>query len=187
MKQSPLSLAIAAVLASSIAVAGVPATTYNLVTTTGNASKTETKAYIGLNWSMDGGAMPSLVLGALRPRVKSNGDTEGANLAFHINLAGGIKPGKLKLAYINGKEDLQGEVGVAYDFLKSVPLLGLGINAPYVNAGVDMDMNLHFNPNATIYSQGKFKKPQGSSQKCVPVTGTGGAFTDSACTNPNNV
>jgi hypothetical protein len=186
MKQSLLSLAIAAALASSAVMAGAPITTYDRVTTAGAGSKTETKAYVGLNWSLDGGAMPSLVLGALRPRVKSDGDTEGANLAFFINLAGGIKPGKLKLSYINGKEDVQGELGVGYDFLKAAPLLGLGVNAPYVNAGVDLYQGPGFNPYATIYSHGKFKKPQGSSQQCVPVTGPGGAFTDNQCQNPNN-
>lgn len=186
MKKPIFSIAMAMALASSAVMAGNTVTTYNQVTTPGNASKTYTKAYIGLNWSLDGGVMPSLVLGALHPRVKSNGDTEGANLAFFINLAGGIAPGKLKLSYINGKEDVQGELGVGYDFLKSKPLLGLGVNAPYVNAGVDMDMDLHFNPNATIYSHGKFKKPQGTTQSCVPVNGIGGAFTDSSCTTPNN-
>lgn len=187
MKKRVLSMAITLSLASSAVIAGNTVTTYNQVTTPGNASKTYTKAYIGLNWSLDGGVTPSLVLGALRPRVKSNGDTDGANLAFFINLAGGVAPGKLKLSYINGKEDVQGELGVGYNFLKSAPLLGLGVNAPYVNAGVDMDTNLHFDPNATIYSHGKFKKPQGTTQSCVPVNGSGGAFTDSQCQNPNNL
>lgn len=182
-----LPLAVAIALASSAVMAGVPTTTFNPVTTAVNASKTQTKGYVGLNWSLDGGAMPSLVLGALRPRVKSNGDTEGANLAVFINLAGGVKPAKLKLGYINGKEDVQGELGVGYDFLKGAPLLGLGVNAPYVNAGVDLYQGPGFNPYVTLYSQGKFKKPQGTTQQCVPVSGSGGAFTDSACTNPNPI
>jgi hypothetical protein len=92
--------------------------------------------------------------------VKSNGDTTGAKLAFNINLAGGFAPGMLKLSYLNGKEDLQGEVGAGYNFIKSAPLLGLGVNAPYVAIGVDGYLNPGFVPYATLHSQGKFSKPQ---------------------------
>lgn len=122
-------------------------------------SKTETKAYVGLNWNLEGGATPALVLGAFRAKVESDGDTTGGNLAFHVNLAGGIKPGKLKLGYLNGQENLQGEVAVGYDFLKNTPLLGLGLNAPHISAGVDVFMNPGFVPYGTVHTQGKFDKP----------------------------
>jgi hypothetical protein len=80
---------------------------------------------------------PALVLGVTNVRVKSNGDTAGAKLAFHLNLAGGLAPGLLKLSYLNGREDVQGEIGAGYNFIKSAPTLGLGINVPYLSAGVD--------------------------------------------------
>lgn len=151
MKKSALAVALLSTLTASAVFAGV--------VTPVSTSKTETKAYAGLNWTLGGGATPALVLGAFRAKVDSDGDTQGGNLAFHINLAGGVKPGKLKLGYINGKENIQGEVGIGYDFMKNAPLLGLGINAPHVSAGVDAYMNPGFVPYGTLHTQGEFDKP----------------------------
>jgi hypothetical protein len=159
MKNSILSLAVLSTLVSTAVMAGSPISVPATALTTGAASKTDTKAYVGLNWSLGGGATPALVLGVLNTKVKSDGDTTGANLAFHLNLAGGVKPGKLKLSYLDGKENLQGELGVGYDFIKAAPLLSLGLNAPYIAAGVDGYLNPGFVPYATLHSQGKFDKP----------------------------
>lgn len=155
MKKSALAVMLLSALTASAAFAGngsPPPITSSL-------SKTETKAYVGLNWNLEGGATPALVLGAFRTKVESDGDTTGGNLAFHINLAGGVKPGKLKLGYLNGQENLQGEAAVGYNFLKNAPLLGLGLNAPHISAGVDAYMNPGFIPYATVHTQGDFDKP----------------------------
>lgn len=180
MKKLTLTLLLATALPGSAAFAGISPPTYSLIPTTGSASKTETRAFVGLNWSLGGGATPALVLGAFRAKVKSDGDTAGGNLAFHINLAGGIKPGKLKLGYIKGKENLQGEAVVGYDFLKNAPLLGLGLNAPYISAGVDAYMNAGFVPYVTAHSQGKFDKPNQTPAQCV--ADSAGIYSDPACT-----
>ncbi|BCB28007.1 hypothetical protein SKTS_28930 [Sulfurimicrobium lacus] len=186
MTKSLLVLAVSSAFVCSSALAGI-VTTYNLVGTTGGAtSQTETRAYAGLKWSVEGGATPSLVLGAMRARISSGGNTEGANLALSINLAGGVKPASIKLGYLNGKEDFQGELGVGYNFLKATPLVGFGVNAPYANLGADWSYGNGFDPFAIIHTHGKFGKPAAAStQTCTPVSGFTGAFTDAACTNPN--
>jgi hypothetical protein len=181
MKKSTLAPILLSTLIGAPAFAGV--TGYSLIPATGSTSKTETRAYAGLSWHLGGGATPALVLGVFRTTVKSDGDTSGGNLAFHVNLAGGVKPGKLKLGYLNGKEDFQGEVGVGYDFLKSAALLGLGLNAPYVNAGVDIYGNPGFVPYATLHSQGEFDKPSGTSSQCVP-NNMSATYRDPSCTIP---
>lgn len=187
MKRSILTLAIALTVASSAALAGGPTYSWVGSNTTGG-TKTNTNAYAGLNWNLGGGWTPSVVLGVFNTRVKSDGDTEGANLTFHLNLAGGVKPGKIKLSYLNGKEDIQGELGIGFDFMRSAPLLGLGVNAPYIAAGVDGYLNGNIVPFATLHSQGKFKKPEsGSSRRCVqdlPPVYDDGHFFDAGCTNP---
>ena len=186
MKLSNSIIALTAVLASSFAMAGVPPPLFDFVTTaatTGSASKSSTKAYAGLNWKMGGGMTPAVVLGVASTKTKSNGDTSGANLAFHFDVAGGFKPGKLKLSYLDGKEDMQGELGVGYDFLKTAPLLGLGVNIPHLAVGVDGYMGHGLVPYATLHTLGKFDKPaQGttSTTNCVQVLG--GTFNDPACT-----
>ncbi len=185
MKKSMLAVFLLSALTGSTAFAGVAAPLYSLIpaTTTGSASKTETQAYVGLNWTIGGGAIPALVLGVFRAKVDADGDTTGGNLAFHVNLAGGIKPGKLKLSYLDGKEDLQGELGIGYDFLKGAPLLGVGLNAPYLGAGVDAYAGLGFLPYATLHSQGKFDKPNRTRTpaQCV-VDNVNGIYSDPACT-----
>jgi hypothetical protein len=188
MNKSVVALAIALSVASSSALAGKGAS-YSLITTTtaGNATKTNTNAYAGLNWSLGGGWTPALVLGLFHTRVKSNGNTEGANLSFRLNLAGGIKPGPLKLSYLNGKENLQGELGVGYDFMRWAPLISLGANAPFIGGGVDGYLNHGIIPYINVHSQDRFKKPSGttSSQQCL-LDNVNGTFSDPACTNPIN-
>lgn len=188
MKKSIITLAVALTVVSSSALAGNTPTYSWVGSNTNGGTKTNTNAYAGLNWSLGGGWTPSVVIGVFNTRVKSDGDTEGANLAFHLNLAGGIKPGKIKLSYLNGKEDIQGELGIGYDFLRGAPLLGLGVNAPYISAGVDGYLNGNIVPFATLHSQGKFKKPEsGSARRCaqdLPPVYDDGHYSDSACSNP---
>lgn len=186
MKKSILTLAVALTIASSSALAGGP--TYSWVgSNTSGGTKTNTNAYAGLNWSLGGGWTPSVVLGVFNTRVKADGDTEGANLTFHLNLAGGIKPGKIKLSYLNGKEDIQGELGIGYDFLKGAPLLGLAVNLPFVALGANGYLDGTIDPFATLHSQGKFKKPASSTgRRCTqdssPVYDVG-HYWDTACIN----
>lgn len=188
MKKSIISLAIGLTFASSATQAGVTTADYSLITSTtsiGSTSKNNTNAYAGLNWSVGGSWTPAVVLGVYRTHVKSDGDTQGANLAFHLNLAGGIKPGKLKLSYLNGKENIQGELGIGFDFMRSAPLISFGLNGPFVAAGVDGYLNHGLVPYVTLQSQGKFSKPAfgtSTTTNCVNVGTDNGDFTDSACT-----
>jgi len=108
-----------------------------------------------------------------------------ANLAFHFDVAGGFKPGKLKLSYLDGKENMQGELGVGYDFLKTAPLVGLGVNIPHLAAGVDGYLSHGFVPYATLHTLGKFDKPAPSSASTTVCTNVGtnnGDFYNSDCT-----
>ncbi|HEX5786338.1 MAG TPA: hypothetical protein VFY35_16540 [Burkholderiaceae bacterium] len=175
MKKLVLPLVAAATLACSVAQAGIN----GYVLAGSSARNTETKGYAGLKWSLSTGTTPAVVLGIVRAKVKSNGDTDGANLAFSLNLAGGIKPGKLKLSYLNGKEDVQGELGLGYDFLKSAPLLGLGVNIPYLNAGVDIYRD-GYDPFVTLQTLKKWDKPAGTT--CVPSGSPD--YSDPNCTTP---
>jgi hypothetical protein len=185
MKKSVLITLCALAFASSSAFAGG---TYSLVGTGNGGTKTNTNAYAGLNWGLGGSWTPAVVVGVFNTRVKADGDTEGANLAFHINLVGGIKPGKLKLSYLNGKNDVQGEIGVGYDFVRGAPLLGLGANGPFIGAGIDGYLNFDIVPYLNIHSQDRFKKPSDSSPRCVPDSGPPvfGHFLNSTCTTVYN-
>ena len=154
--------------------AGVPAPVAPTVVTTGSgSSKSSTKAYVGLNWTTEGGMTPALLLGVMRAKVKSNGDTTGANLAFHLNLAGGVKPSKVKLSYLNGKEDLQGEFGAGYDLIKAKPVGFLGLNAAHVAVGLDGFWGAGVVPYLTIHTMDAWKKPTGTTTTVTCPAGFG--------------
>lgn len=140
--------------------------------------KHNTNAYAGINIELGNKMVPTLVLGVFDTRVKANGNTEGGNLSLQVNLLGGVSLGKLKLTYLNGKNDLQGEIGGGYDLAKRAPFGSVGINAPFGAIGVDGFSLRDLAPSLTIHSQDEFKTPQTSCQN----VGLGqGAFADSSC------
>lgn len=152
-----------------VAFAGSIASIPPIVTPGGPNSQTTTRAYAGLNWTLGGSYTPAVVLGVTNVKVKSNGDTTGANLAFHLNLAGGTKPGMLKLSYLNGNDSLQGELGLGFNFLTGAPLLFLGARGPYIAAGVDAYMATGFIPYLQLHTMDSYSKPAGgaSSVSCA--------------------
>jgi hypothetical protein len=168
MRKILVIFAMGTALCSFSAQAGSPVYKYE-------ADVTTTKGYVGLNWNMEGGMTPAVVLGVLSGKVKGNGDTTGANLAVHIGVADGINVSKVKLGYLSGKNDFQGELGLGYSFLKGAMLVDLGVNAPYVSLAADWINGVGFDPNATIHTLGKLDKP-----KCV--LDNNGAIGVSNCT-----
>lgn len=183
-KYAIAAVAVGALFAGSSAWAGKAPPRYDWVTTgSANTTRSDTRLYAGLNWRLGAGMTPALVLGAASAKTKSNGDTHGANLAFHLELAGGVKAGKLKLSYMDGKEKLQGMLGLGYDFLKKAPLLGVDANLPYASIGVDAYMNHGIVPNVSLHSMGKFKKPNNTLTTAC-VQDDFGDFTDPSCTTP---
>lgn len=183
MNKSAIALALGLAIASSSAFAGKIAR-YSLVTTTtaGNATKTNTNAYAGLNWTLGSGWTPAVVLGLFHTRVKTDGETEGANLTFRLNLAGGIKPGPLKLSYLYGKEYAQGELGVGYDFTRWAPLLSLGANGPFISGGVDAYLKHGFVPYINLHTQDRFKKASGGTTTTQCALDPAGIYFDPTCT-----
>jgi len=142
--------------------------------------KSKTNLYAGLNWNLEGGKTPAMVLGVFHTKVETDGDTKGGNLALHINLKNKVKPSKLNLSFLKGQENLQGEIGFGFDFLKSKPLVLLGVNAPYVSAGINIYTNPGIVPFAQLHTQGEFDKP---GQECKDVGAGNGVYDFPNCTN----
>ncbi|MCP5337547.1 MAG: hypothetical protein H7A11_07530 [Pseudomonadales bacterium] len=161
---------------------GQPVTMYSLISS-GGGTKSQTAAYVGLNWSLDGGVTPSMVLGVFHVQTKSNGDTHGENLNFSFNIAEGLELDKLKLGYLQGKRDYQGELAIGYGVLKGAPLVGLGVNARHATIGVDgyLGSAPSLDPFVTIHTQGEFDKRK-RRQRCVEDPA--GPYQNPDCTNP---
>lgn len=174
-------LFVATLFITSGAYAGTPLN-YDLVTATaGSSKKTDNQAYAGLTWTW-GELTPSAVIGFSHGRVESDGDTQGANASMSINFLNGIQLGKIKLTYLNGKEDFQGEAGVGYDFLASSFLIPVGINIPHVAAGIDV-YSTNITPYIMLHTRDEFDKPRKkASTECRDVGFNQGRFRDATCT-----
>ncbi|SCK14772.1 hypothetical protein [Vogesella sp. LIG4] len=156
MKKIPLLFACCLSLLAAQAFAGVIPTVP--ATETGD-SHTQTRAYAGLKWTLGEGPTPSLVLGLVNARTTSGGHSDGADLVLSFGLTGGIKPQALKLSYLNGSNEVQGELGLGYSFVAGKPFGGLGLRGPYATlAGDYLDSKIL--PSLTLHSLGKFDKPQ---------------------------
>lgn len=165
-------------LGTSQAFAG--ATTWDFVTT-GSGNNTDTKAFAGLKWSMEGGATPAFVLGVTRAKTKSNGDTTGGLLSVAINIKDSLSLGKVKLSLLKGQEDLQGELGGGFDYAKHGFFFSVGANGPHVNGGLDIGTDGEIDPFLMLHTLGEFKRGTGGTS-CEEVPG--GAYSDSNCRFP---
>lgn len=97
---------------------------------------TQTRAFVGLNWTFGSNNGPEAVLGVARVKTDSDGDSRGAKLSVHMPLSNGISFGKVKLSGVAGQNDRMGEIGLGFG---SAGMFGTaGIWAPYLNAGMDI-------------------------------------------------
>ncbi len=122
-------------------------------------ARSNTNGYLGLSWTLGGSKVPAVVVGVFNTRVKADGDTEGSHLSLSVNVENGVKLQRAKLGYIKGQEDGQGEIAAGYDFSKGEPLLGLGVNLPYLGLGVDLYRNRDIAPYLDLRTQDEFDKP----------------------------
>ena len=178
-------------LLSSNAIAGLPpGFAPTLVTTPGSASKSVNRGYAGLKWTLGQGITPSAVIGFRHANVESGGHVDGGDISMSFNFAGGFQLGKLRAKYLNGQENVQGELGGGYDFAKNGLFAGASVQGPFVNVGADLGFNSGFEPYVMINSLRKYNKPTGSTSSYVcPVGST--PFTTTlflpapfGCTNP---
>jgi hypothetical protein len=165
VKKPSLVLGFAALLAASAAFAGISVPPAPTVTTTGvagSATDSVSRGYVGLKWTLGEGLTPAVVIGYRQARVKSSGDTQGADISFSFNVAGGLRPDKLRAKYFSGRENLQGELGAGYDFTKGI-FAGVSAQAPYTNAGVDylFMASAPWQLYVMLNTLKKYDKPQG--------------------------
>lgn len=161
LKNNIALLGFIAMLPASVALAGfsVPPTV-TTIGTIGPSKDTINRGYAGLKWTLGQGLTPAVVVGLRRATVKSNGDTQGGDISFSFNLAGGPKPDKLRVKYFDGQEKVQGEVGGGYDFSKGV-FAGLSVQGPYSNVGVDylFTQDTRWEPYFMLNTMKKYDKP----------------------------
>ncbi len=105
-------------------------------TPTVGTSQTDTRAFVGLNWTFGKGQSSAEgVLGVARVKTETDGDARGAKLSVHMPFTDGLKFGAVKLTGMSGKTDAMGEIGLGFGTGGVFGTAGLW--APYANVGVD--------------------------------------------------
>ena len=62
----------------------------------------ESKAFVGLNWSLGGSATPELILGLSNGRTRADGNVQGSKISAHFDLESGFTPSKVKATALFG-------------------------------------------------------------------------------------
>ena len=107
-----------------------------VVYSTSSISSNDNKVYAGLKWTLNEGIKPQAVIGFRHTNIGSDGHTDGGDISLSAKFIDGFQLDKTRLKYINGNNDVQGELGGGYDFTEGL-FLGGSVNGPYINLGVD--------------------------------------------------
>lgn len=110
-----------------------------------DSSNSDTALSIGIQYDF-GDMQLALVAAARSTKTDTGNDVTGAKLDLSIPLTGGTHAPTIRAMGLAGSTDVQGEIGVGYDFGNSQPLLGAGVQAPYSNGGINYYLNGIFAP-----------------------------------------
>ena len=132
-----------AIIALSVSVvsanAGVaPTTTYS--------SNSETKAFIGIQFDL-GDMQPELVGGVRYTKTDTKNDVTGVkgDVALPLMGDGQFMP-TMRVMGLMGSTEVQGEAGLGYNTATQQFLLGAGAQGPYVNGGMNLEMDGSLHP-----------------------------------------
>ena len=160
------------VLLSSNAMAGFIGFAPTLVTSPSSTSQSVNRGYAGLKWTLGQGITPSAVIGFRHANVEAGGHVDGGDISMSFDFSGGFQLGKLRAKYLNGQQNVQGELGGGYDFGKNGLFAGASVQGPFVNAGADLSFNSGFEPYVMINTLRKYHKPTSSISSYVCPAGS---------------
>jgi len=148
----------------------------------GDSRHTENRVYAGFNWTLGGkqGWIPQLVLGARSLRVKSSDEVSGGDLNLRLNVFNGFGVDSLRLSYVGGNRDVQGNIGGGYSFADSNFLGTAAIQSTYSRLGADYVFGAGaIRPYAEINSLQQPKNVGGGGAVSCPSGYTLGPVADS--------
>jgi hypothetical protein len=116
----------------------------------------ETRFMAGVQWNF-GSSTPELVLGVRRIKTRNNDSTIGGKFDIAIPLnADTYKTPVVRLMGVAGNRDVQGEFGFGLKLMEWKAVVGVGVQAPYTNGGVNYIFNDGLNP---YFGFNTLKKP----------------------------
>lgn len=135
-----LIITLAFVMTSSVSVmAGVPGTTTY-------SSNSETVGFVGIQVDL-GDMQPEIVGGVRYTKTDTDNDVTGAKADVAFPLVGDAPfVPTVRVLGLMGSTEVQGEAGIGYDFAGQQPLLAVGAQGPYVNGGMNLELDGTFHP-----------------------------------------
>lgn len=114
------------------------------VTTTVSAS--DTVVFFGLQWNF-GSSIPEMVLGARYTKSNAEDNVFGAkfDVSFPLDPIKWKQPA-FRLMGLNGSCNVQGELGLGLSFAEMKPFVAAGLQAPYINGGVNLGLDTKIQP-----------------------------------------
>ena len=103
----------------------------------GSNTKSDNNLYAALKWEIGGNPNPEVVLGLRKAEIDSSGDVRGNDISLSFNLTGEKQFKQTRFKLFNGKEAVQTEASIGYDLSNGI-FFGPSINAPHLNAGLDL-------------------------------------------------
>lgn len=105
----------------------------------GDGHRTDNRVYAGLEWTLGSkqGFVPQLVVGARSLQVKASDSVSGGDLSVRLNVFGGFGVDSLRLVYVGGNRDVQGNIGGGYSFVDGKFLGTAAVQAAYSRIGAD--------------------------------------------------
>ena len=121
----------------------------------------------GLQWDF-GSMMPSFILSGRWTQTRTNDSVVGGRVELAIPLMADYRP-TVRLLALAGNRDVQGEAGFGYRFATSDFLVGLGVQAPYTNVGVNYAFASSFMPYAGVNTFGRAPASRMSTSGAAPL------------------
>ena len=156
-------------LAGAAVLAVTPALSDSLHSITTTTARTETAALIGLQWNF-GTSAPEIVLGFRTTNIRPSGSVWGGKFDVAIPLdADKWRRPTVRVLGVGGRRDVLAEAGLGYSFASSSIVIGAGVQAPFVNVGVN------FTPGSTVmpyFGVNSFTRPKGPKKTTTTPSAT---------------
>ncbi len=147
------------------------APTATVINAPGGKRRSET-FFMGINWNF-GTKAPELVLGLRSLRTGVDKKSSGAQLDMFLPFLGGISFDRIRLSYVGGQRSVLGQLGFGYSFSLQTPLVGLGVQVPYANFGLDYLFRGTALPYVGLNSLNRPKMPTGGASSTTYACNSG--------------
>jgi len=99
----------------------------------------ENRVYAGFEWPFGAGQSfaPKMVFGLRSLTIKDSNAVSGGDLSLRFDVLHQWKLDSIRLAYVGGDRDVQGNIGGGYSFTDAQPLVTAVIQSSYARIGTD--------------------------------------------------